>query len=172
MRAAAHASPPATAGAGISPPPPQKKPPLLPEVSIPWTDETSDHLWQRPWNSGAGGILAGTGAQGRAFWATDPGGQQQIGCVCTAQGMEYDYSTVILGDDLTWTSSGWQARPEKSCDDALHGLSPRQYLRYALNSYRVLATQGTRGTRLYSTDSETQKHLRALAGLHRAGSDT
>lgn len=34
-------------------------PPLTPEVSIPWTDETGDHLWQRPWNSGAGGILAG-----------------------------------------------------------------------------------------------------------------
>ncbi|GAA4077455.1 hypothetical protein GCM10022233_65530 [Streptomyces shaanxiensis] len=58
-------------------------PPLTPEVSIPWTDETGDHLWQRPWNSGAGGILAGTDIPGRAFWATDQGGHQQIACVYT-----------------------------------------------------------------------------------------
>ncbi|MFC9614482.1 DNA/RNA helicase domain-containing protein [Streptomyces sp. NPDC056938] len=147
-------------------------PPLTPEVSIPWTNETGDHLWQRPWNSGAGGILAGTDTPGRAFWATDEGGHQQIGCVYTAQGMEYDYSAVILGDDITWTTNGWQARPEKSRDAALHGLSPRQYLRYALNIYRVLATRGTRGTRLYSTDSDTQNHLRVLAGSHSVRSNT
>ncbi|MFJ8800977.1 DNA/RNA helicase domain-containing protein [Streptomyces sp. NPDC102487] len=144
-------------------------PPLRPEVSISWTDETGDHLWQRPWNSGADGILAGTDTPGRAFWATDQGGHQQIGCVYTAQGMEYDYSAVILGEDITWTPNGWQARPEKSRDHALHGLPPRQYLRYALNTYRVLATRGTRGTRLYSTDSATQKQLRRLvigAGRH------
>lgn len=147
-------------------------PPLWPEVSIPWTNETGDHLWQRPWNSGAGGILAGADTPGRAFWATDQGGHQQIGCVYTAQGMEYDYSAVILGEDITWTSTGWQARPEKSRDSALRGLSPRQYLRYALNTYRVLATRGTRGTRLYSTDPDTQSHLRALVGHHLAGSNT
>ncbi|MGY5001063.1 DNA/RNA helicase domain-containing protein [Streptomyces griseus] len=141
-------------------------PPLTPEVSIPWTDETGDHLWQRPWNSRAGGVLAGTDTPGRAFWATDHGGHQQIGCVYTAQGMEYDYSAVILGDDLTWTPNGWQARPEESRDLALQGLSPAQYLRYALNTYRVLATRGTRGARLYSTDKDTQNHLRALAMQH------
>ncbi|MGI5053124.1 DNA/RNA helicase domain-containing protein, partial [Streptomyces sp. JAC18] len=137
-------------------------PPLTPEVSIPWTDETGDHLWQRPWNAGAGGILAGTDTPGRAFWATDEGGHQQIGCVYTAQGMEYDYSAVILGDDITWTPTGWQARPERSCDPVLQGLSPRQYLRYALNTYRVLATRGSRGTRFFSTDSATQDRLRGL----------
>ncbi|MFE9312731.1 DNA/RNA helicase domain-containing protein [Streptomyces sp. NPDC088353] len=99
---------------------------------------------------------------GRAFWATDQGGHQQIGCVYTAQGMEYEYSAVILGDDITWTPTGWQARPEKSRDPALQGLSPRQYLRYALNTYRVLATRGTRGTRLYATDSATQTQLQRL----------
>ncbi|GAA4077461.1 hypothetical protein GCM10022233_65540 [Streptomyces shaanxiensis] len=76
--------------------------------------------------------------------------------------MEYDYSAVILGDDITWTPNGWQARPQESRDPALQGLSPRQYLRYALNTYRVPATRGTRGTRLYAVDSATQNQLRRL----------
>lgn len=76
--------------------------------------------------------------------------------------MEYDHSAVILGNDLTWTTKGWQAHPEESHDPALAGLTPPQYLRYALNTYRVLATRGARGTRLYSTDPDTQAYLQQL----------
>ncbi|MFJ9822255.1 DNA/RNA helicase domain-containing protein [Streptomyces sp. NPDC101151] len=137
-------------------------PPLLPEVSIDWSDGTAEHRWQRPWNARADALLAGTDTPGRAFWATDPGGHQQIGCVYTAQGMEYDYNAVILGEDITWTADGWQARPDRSRDHALRGLTPHQYLTYALNTYRVLTTRGTHGTRLYSTDPDTQQHLHNL----------
>ncbi|MFD6549040.1 DNA/RNA helicase domain-containing protein [Streptomyces sp. NPDC058398] len=147
-------------------------PPLLPEVSHSWHDDAGEHHWERPWNAGADGILAGTDTPGRAFWATDAGGHQQIGCVYTAQGMEYDYSAVILGNDLTWTANGWQAHPEESHDPALVGLTPHQYLRYALNTYRVLATRGTRGTRLYSTDPDTQAYLHQLIHPDDHGPDT
>ncbi|MEV0601010.1 DNA/RNA helicase domain-containing protein [Streptomyces sp. NPDC050315] len=136
-------------------------PPLEREVSIPWNDHDGQHMWERSWNSRADRALA-DGTPGRAFWATDEGGHEQIGCVYTAQGMEYDYSAVIFGEDLTWTAGGWQARPEKSHDPALQALSPEQYLPYALNAYRVLATRGTRGTRLYSTDPDTQRLLQSL----------
>ncbi|MFE1972038.1 DNA/RNA helicase domain-containing protein [Streptomyces hygroscopicus] len=137
-------------------------PPLLPDVSITWQDASGEHLWERPWNSRADMVVAGDGVPGRAFWATDEGGQQQVGCVYTAQGMEYDYSAVILGRDLTWTAQGWRAQPGESHDPATNRLSPQQYLRYALNIYRVLATRGTRGTRLYSTDPATQAFLRTV----------
>ncbi|MGW9027903.1 DNA/RNA helicase domain-containing protein [Streptomyces sp. NPDC055722] len=137
-------------------------PPLKPEVSIAFSDHTGNHLWQRPWNARAANPLAGPDTPGRAFWATDPGGHQQVGCVYTAQGMEYDDSAVILGNDLTWTPDGWQARPAESRDPALQGLSGEQYLTYALNTYRVLATRGTQGTRLYSTDPRTQQFLTHL----------
>lgn len=137
------------------------EPPLKREVSIPWDDHDGRHVWERPWNSGADRALA-DGTPGRAFWATDEGGHEQVGCVYTAQGMEYDYSAVIFGKDLTWTAGGWQAHPGKSHDPALRALTPEQYLPYALNAYRVLATRGTRGTRLYSTDPDTQRHLQTL----------
>ncbi|MFF7656855.1 DNA/RNA helicase domain-containing protein [Streptomyces sp. NPDC007983] len=140
-----------------------ERPPLLPEVSIDWKDDKGEHLWERPWNSRASNTTGDDqGVPARAFWATDPGGHQQIGCIYTAQGMEYDYSAVILGDDLVRTSSGWQARPERSYDDALRNLPAEEYLTYALNTYRVLATRGTHGTRFYSTHPETQEYLRTL----------
>ncbi|MFE6173701.1 DNA/RNA helicase domain-containing protein [Streptomyces sp. NPDC056464] len=42
------------------------------------------------------------------------------------------------------------------------GSTSQQYLRYALNAYRVLVTRGTRGTRLYATDPATQTRLHHL----------
>ncbi|MGW3563319.1 DNA/RNA helicase domain-containing protein [Streptomyces sp. NPDC000941] len=138
------------------------EPPLSPEVSISWSDAAGEHLWERPWNSKADRLIAGEGVPGRAFWATDDGGQHQVGCVYTALGMEYDYSAVILGKDITRTAHGWQARPEESHDAPLKGLTAQEYLPYVLNTYRVLATRGARGTRFYSDDPATQQYLRTV----------
>ncbi|MGW2330166.1 DNA/RNA helicase domain-containing protein [Streptomyces sp. NPDC001700] len=140
-----------------------ERPPLLPEVSIGWKDNEGEHLWERPWNSRATSTAGDDqGVPARAFWATDPGGHQQVGCIYTAQGLEYDYGAVIIGEDLIRTPSGWRAQPEKSHDDALRQLPAEEYLTYALNTYRVLATRGTHGTRFYSTHPETQAYLGTL----------
>ncbi|MEU4235328.1 DNA/RNA helicase domain-containing protein [Nonomuraea sp. NPDC026600] len=140
------------------------KPPLLPEVSINWVDEWgTPQSWKRPWNSQTNkAIGVDSDIPGRPFWATDPGGHRQIGCIYTAQGLEYDYGAVIVGDDLVRTPSGWEGRPSKSYDREVNYLPPEKYLIYALNTYRVLATRGTRGTRLYATDPDTQRFLRSL----------
>ena len=55
------------------------------------------------------------GAPGTPFWASDPAGFEQVGCVYTAQGFEYDYSGVIMGPDLVWRDDRW-VRPEFSFD--------------------------------------------------------
>ncbi|MFG3370900.1 DNA/RNA helicase domain-containing protein [Streptomyces sp. NPDC090032] len=80
--------------------------------------------------------------------------------------MEYTYNVVIIGKDLVRRDDKWVAHPDKSFDPAFKNILPDRYLRYALNSYRVLATRGTRGTRLYSTDLETQAHLETLLPQH------
>ena len=36
------------------------------------------------------------------FWASDPNRSDQVGCVYTAQGLEFDYVGVIWGRDLRW----------------------------------------------------------------------
>lgn len=56
--------------------------------------------WGRPWNSKSDRKIGD--APPSALWATEDGGFGQIGCVYTAQGFEYDWSGVIIGDDLVW----------------------------------------------------------------------
>ncbi|MFD9687758.1 DNA/RNA helicase domain-containing protein [Kitasatospora sp. NPDC059088] len=140
-------------------------PPLEPEVAIRWHGPDADeHSWARPWNLRAEQPVPGfPDVPPRPFWATDEGGHDQVGCIYTAQGLEYAFGAVILGADLVRRDGRWQAHPEASHDmRRLRELPPQQYLRYALNTYRVLATRATHGTRLYSTDPETQAYLATL----------
>ncbi len=138
------------------------EPPLLPEVEITWTGPNGTATWTRPWNARQEEINY-PDAPARQFWSTDPGGHNQVGCIYTAQGMEYAYNVVIIGDDLVRRGDRWIAQPHNSHDfERLASLPPDRYVPYALNTYRVLATRGTKGTRLYSTDPETQRHLRTL----------
>ena len=136
-------------------------PPLLDEVLITWPGPNGPVTWARPWNAAAED-LDDPDVPPRSFWATDPGGHNQVGCIYTAQGMEYPYNVVIIGNDLVRRGDRWIAEPHVSRDRDLPDLSPERYLPYALNTYRVLATRGTNGTRLYSTDPETQAYLRTL----------
>ncbi|MFH8737192.1 DNA/RNA helicase domain-containing protein [Streptomyces sp. NPDC017964] len=145
----------------------QAAPPLRPEVEISWSGPEGPRTWARPWNARIEETdLDHPHVPARSYWATDTGGHEQVGCIYTAQGMEYAYNVVIVGNDLVRRDDKWVARPDKSFDSALKNILPDRYLRYALNSYRVLATRGTRGTRLYSTDRETQAHLETLLPQH------
>lgn len=60
-------------------------------------------VWRRPWNLNADTAL--NGIPPSSLWATDSGGFEQVGCIYTAQGFEYDYSGVIIGEDLRPTNS-------------------------------------------------------------------
>ncbi|MFD8002999.1 DNA/RNA helicase domain-containing protein [Streptomyces mirabilis] len=142
-------------------------PPLLPEVDIAWGTPDQRRTWARPWNSRADAPdLDHPDVPARPFWATDPGGHHQVGCIYTAQGMEYAYNAVIMGGDLVRRGDRWIAEPDASRDPQLRGLPPQRYVQYALNSYRVLATRGTQGTRFYSTDEPTQAYLERLLPPH------
>jgi hypothetical protein len=141
------------------------KPPL-PEVRIEWRhgQNGSLQLWERPWNLNF--VLRDDDGEEIApesqMWATQPGGENQIGCIYTAQGLEYDDAGVILGPDLVWRGDRWQADPGHSEDWVMRDTTPEQYLTYARNIYRVLMTRGMGSCRLYSTDQETQEFLTSL----------
>ncbi|MEU5162624.1 DNA/RNA helicase domain-containing protein [Streptomyces sp. NPDC020875] len=142
-------------------------PRLPPEVVLEWEADGRRQTWARPWNSPAEKANpAHPGVPARPFWATDTGGHGQVGCIYTAQGMEYAYNVVIMGDDLIRRDGRWRARPDASHDDVFEEVPPHRYLRYALNIYRVLATRGTLGTRFYSTDPATQAYLESLLPSH------
>ncbi|QVJ03485.1 DUF2075 domain-containing protein (plasmid) [Nocardiopsis eucommiae] len=109
--------------------------------------------WRYPWNS----AVPRKGIPGTSTWATDPRGLDQVGCIYTAQGLEWDYSGVIMGHDYTWTGSQWRAR--RGNDRKIWGKNLHSMVR---NVYRVLATRGREGMVLYSTDAATRGLLASL----------
>jgi hypothetical protein len=138
----------------------------------PWGDPTSDGRlpedvvigdWRRPWNNKKESSHGG--APARSFWASDPAGFAQVGCVYTAQGFEYDYAGVIFGPDLVWRNGGWVAQPRASHDSAVKRAAPEEFERAIRNTYKVLLTRGLRGALLYSVDEETQALFRSLAQI-------
>ncbi|WP_328674145.1 DNA/RNA helicase domain-containing protein [Streptomyces sp. NBC_00328] len=151
--------------AGFCWPWPRNRPrtPTLPldiQIDVP-SPTGQTRVWKATWN--ARETLTDTNGNPLAprsqLWATHTGGHQQIGCIYTAQGLEYQDAGVIIGPDLTWDHDRWKAHPDQSHDEALRDLPPQQYLRYALNIYRVLLTRGTHTTRIPATDPTTQRFL-------------
>ncbi|GIJ80414.1 hypothetical protein Xph01_48460 [Micromonospora phaseoli] len=138
----------------------------------PWSDPRPDGTlipdvvvgdWARPWNVKSDRSVGE--APGSAFWATDPNGFGQVGCVYTAQGFEYDWSGVILGPDLVARDGQLTPRQDESKDPALRNrkaVSAAEADRLIRNTYKVLLTRGMRGTIIYSTDPETRAFLADL----------
>lgn len=134
----------------------------------PWSDPIPGGLrpdvvigdWRRPWNNKK--ATSHAGAPGTPYWASDAAGFEQVGCVYTAQGFEYDYAGVIIGPDLVWRGDRWVARPEHSHDSQVKRGTHEEFDRAVRNTYKVLLTRGMRGTAIYSTDPETQAFLEKL----------
>jgi uncharacterized protein len=116
--------------------------------------------WHKPWNNKK--VTSHAGAPGTPYWASDAAGFEQVGCVYTAQGFEYDYAGVIIGPDLVWRSDHWEAQPEKSHDSQVKRGTTSQFDQAIRNTYKVLLTRGMRGASVYSTDRETHSLLESL----------
>ncbi|MFC7548945.1 DNA/RNA helicase domain-containing protein [Plantactinospora sp. GCM10030261] len=119
--------------------------------------------WARPWNVNSDRSVGD--APGSAFWATDPNGFGQVGCVYTAQGFEYDWSGVIIGPDLVARDGRLVTRRAESKDPAFRSrkaVSDDEADRLIRNTYKVLLTRGMRGTAIVSTDPETRDFLARL----------
>ncbi|WFE40273.1 DUF2075 domain-containing protein [Micromonospora sp. WMMD998] len=143
----------------------------------PWSDPRPDASlvpdvrvgdWARPWNVKSDRSVGE--APGSAFWATEPNGFGQVGCVYTAQGFEYEWSGVIMGPDLVARGGKLVSQRAESKDPAFRSrkaLSDAEADRLIRNTYKVLMTRGMRGTVLYSTDPETRDWLNSLIRVER-----
>ncbi|WP_328286517.1 DUF2075 domain-containing protein [Rhodococcus sp. JS3073] len=138
----------------------------------PWSDANKDGSlpadvqigdWSRPWNSKSDRRLGD--APPAPLWATEEGGFDQVGCVYTAQGFEYDWNGVILGPDLVWRDCQFKTVRSANRDPDMRNLKKVSDIRFnklVRNIYKVLLTRGMVGTVIYSTDEETRNALRAL----------
>lgn len=133
------------------------------EKDRPLANDVRIGAWERPWNSRLETWLPG--APPSALWATEEGGFDQVGCVYTAQGFEYDRSGVILGPDLVFRDGHLVVDRKANRDPALSRKATDQEAESLIrNTYKVLLTRGMRETVLFSTDPETQAYLESLIG--------
>src|SRR3954453_23324864 len=94
-------------------------------------------------------------------------GIDQVGCVYTAQGFEFDYVGVIFGPDLVYRpmEGGWVGQRDQSSDRVVRsGVTEAEFTDFVKSTYRFLLTRGLRGwLRLFHP-----AHARLLAEPHGA----
>jgi uncharacterized protein len=115
--------------------------------------------WSMPWNAKADAARLGPGIPKSDFWASDPNGLDQVGCVYTAQGFEFDYVGVIFGPDLVYRpmEGRWLGQRDQSHDRVVRrGVTESEFTRYVKSTYRVLLTRGLRGCYVYFMDAPTR----------------
>ena len=132
---------------------------LKPDGSL--IDDVQIGRYIRPWNAREGLTGMKKGIPKSQFWAYDPNGIDQVGCVYTAQGFEFDYAGVIIGTDLKYNpnTSTWEGHPENSFDSQVK--TSTDFLQLVKNTYRVLLTRGMKGCYVYFIDKETEKFFRS-----------
>jgi len=121
-----------------------------------------EHDFARSWNVNESGT-----------WAIDEGSVDQVGCIHTSQGLEFDYVGVIIGDDMGVVDGGITTDFTKRAksDASLKGIKtlakadPEKAQRVAdeiiRNTYRVLMTRGMKGCYVFCADGALADYLRS-----------
>jgi len=118
--------------------------------------------YRRPWNAHPDIGKIPKGIQRAPLWANDPNGIDQVGCVYTAQGFEFDYAGVIFGRDLRYNfdNQGWEGHSEDSYDSVVKK-SKGKFLELVKNTYRVLLSRAHKGCYVCFLDRDTERFFRS-----------
>jgi len=113
--------------------------------------------YERPWNAKPESRRLAEKIPKASLWAYDPKGIDQVGCIYSSQGFEFDYVGVIFGNDLVYRfdEKRWIAKPENSADTVVKR-SRGKLIDLLKNTYRVLLTRGMKGCYVYFMDKETK----------------
>lgn len=119
------------------------------DVEIPEFD------FRMPWNSRKVGTT----------WAIDERGIEQVGCIHTSQGLEFDYVGVIVGKDLHYDeqkATFYTNHEEYHDKTGKKGLKdePEELNRLVRNIYKVLMTRGMKGCYVYFEDKTLEKYFK------------
>jgi hypothetical protein len=118
--------------------------------------------WARAWNAKSDSGSLARGIPKESLWAYEPDGVNQIGCVYTAQGFEFDYVGVIFGPDLIYVpeKADWQGDKAKSFDTVVKRSGDR-FTQMVKNTYRVLLTRGMKGCYVHFMNKDTENFFRS-----------
>ncbi len=113
-----------------------------------------EHDFSMPWNSRAM----------RTSWAIEGEGVNQVGCIHTSQGLEFDYVGVIVGNDLRINDNFCLVADWKNYKDSAgkKGLKeePEQLSILIRNIYKTLMSRGMKGCYVYFCDKEVEKYFK------------
>ena len=105
-------------------------------------------------------------------WAIDPNSVNEVGCIHTCQGLEFDYVGVIIGNDLRYEDNKiiTDVKERAKTDQSIKGINklsrenPEKANRIAdeiiKNTYRTLMTRGQKGCYIYCTDKKLSDYLK------------
>ena len=107
-------------------------------------------------------------------WAIDYNSVNEVGCIHTCQGLEFDYVGVIIGNDLRYENGHIVTDYTKRAktDTSLNGIKKIAKERgqevadkiadnIIKNTYRTLMTRGMKGCYVYCTNKELAEYLRS-----------
>ncbi|MBR3030732.1 MAG: DUF2075 domain-containing protein [Bacteroidales bacterium] len=100
------------------------------------------------------------------IWAINPTSFEQVGCIHTAQGLEFDYVGVLIGKDLSYDKESGKILTDKtmiSRDDNSSGIrtaSDEVAKRLIINTYKTLLTRGQKGCYVYCEDRALADYIK------------
>lgn len=104
-------------------------------------------------------------------WAIDEKSVDQIGCIHTSQGLEFNYVGVIIGRDLIYRNGRVLTDYTKRAktDKTLVGIKKNGEYKLAdtiiRNTYRVLLSRGQKGCYVYCEDKELGEYIKSIIGV-------
>ena len=118
-----------------------------------------------------GGFQAKWNLANDKIWAINPRSFEEVGCIHTAQGLEFDYVGVLIGKDLTYDRASEVVRTDKTAiskDDktsGIRGASDEEARRLILNTYKTLLTRGQKGCFVYCEDDALQEYFKKQTSI-------
>ena len=111
-----------------------------------------------------GGFRAKWNLENDKIWAINPKSFEEVGCIHTAQGLEFDYVGVLIGKDLKYVDGRVMTdKTAISADDnssGIRGASDDVARRLILNTYKTLLTRGQKGCFVYCEDEALREYLK------------
>lgn len=117
-----------------------------------------------------GGFRAKWNLENDDIWAINPESFEEVGCIHTAQGLEFDYVGVLIGKDLRYDTNSGNVITDKSRiskDDKSSGIrssNDAQARRLILNTYKTLLTRGQKGCYVYCEDQALSEYMKRKTG--------
>ena len=117
-----------------------------------------------------GGFQARWNLANDKIWAINPKSFEEVGCIHTAQGLEFDYVGVLIGKDLTFDKETGRVMTDKSAisrDDkssGIRGADDADARRLILNTYKTLLTRGQKGCYVYCEDEGLREYFKEMVG--------